>query len=519
MSKPHREQRHKGKTPGVTRWRRTLSRRDVLRLGVGAAIPGLLVMRGTGSVAAEAPRPNVLLITSDDQSKFDVGCYGNEAVQTPATDALAAEGVRFERCYTVSAICVPSRAVMMTGLYPHANGCHGFHQLRPDVRPLTAYLRDAGYRVGLVGKRHLKPWEVYRFEYAPEEKTKTRDPVPYQQWVRGFFEFLKASGPAEPFFLMVNFHDPHRPFPIPGTKKGLTAEVPDPIDRGKVKIHPTLFDVPDVREEEGRYFDAIHRMDRALGLVFAELDAAGHADDTLVIFLGDNGGAFPFSKATQYEAGINMPCIMRWPGVMRPDTVSDALLSFIDVTPTILELAGIRIPGDMHGESFAPLLLGRTEKHRDVFFGSQTDHASQPGTPMRSVIAGHSKYIYNFAPEAKYRMNAMGGLTWKAMVAAAETNERYAERVNQFLHRPQEELYDLSVDPYEQKNLAADDACAAELKAMRRRLVAHMDEIDDPFLAAYSFASDAQKQRMRASYDEYLAFDGARAEARRKRRQ
>ncbi len=461
-----------------------------------------------------AQRPNILLIISDDHGKFYTGCYGNDSIRTPNMDRLAGEGLKFNNCFTVAAICVPSRAVLMTGKYPHTNGAFAFKECYSYIKPMTAYLEQAGYHCGLVGKRHIGPLagegtaDIYKFEYVSPDlpSAMERDNNAFLAQFGDFFRLYRHQRKAGPFFLMVAFHDPHRPFPIPGEKKGVSQEVSDPVDRPKVLIPPNLPDLPDVREDTGRYYDAIQRLDDGIGMILKELDKSGYASQTIVIYTSDHGAPFPFAKATQYDAGLAVPFIIRWPGHLKPSTTTDALVSFVDFAPTILEMARIAPPVDMQGKSFAPLLRGESDRHRDFLYGSQTEHAVWPPTPMRSVRSARYKYIYNFEYKGEIAQDAMNNISWLAMNGAGvrRNNPALSARIKSFLHRPNEEFFDLQADPYEMNNLAADPSVQGELENMRKQLTEHMEQIGDPFVALLPTASAEMQNRFKPLYDDYL---------------
>ncbi len=461
--------------------------------------------------ARVATRPNILLFTADDHGKLDTGCYGNDAVRTPTLDSLAASGLVFDNMHTTTAICCPSRTALMTGLYPHTSGVFGLKPADDAVTPLTSHLVDAGYVCALVGKRHLAPWEAYRFEYAPTDPKQEeggRSIAAYEADVRGFFQRRRVEADTRPFFLMVNFHDPHRPF----REQFVDA---DAKPFAAVRIPPTLPDIPETRTEFTLYYHYIERLDRGVALCLAALRDAGLADNTLVIYTSDHGAAFPFAKTTLYEAGLCVPFIASWPGHTAAHSRTIALASFIDFAPTILEVAGAPVPEELRGESFASWLrAGAQPAPRDdaCVYGSQTDDIFRPSFPMRSVRCGTWKYIYNFSdkPDAA-SANVTTGLTWQGMLAAAATDTALAARVASYERRPHEELFDLAQDPFELTNLAADSLHRAQLEDLRRKLVSQMDAIDDPFLSILPFATAEQQSRLRPAYDAYLAYDAERA--------
>jgi len=463
--------------------RDSISRRDFLaKAATGSAALMLSRVPWTFAAGKDAPRPNILFLISDDHGKIDLGCYGNKHVRTPHLDAFAAQGTIFERAFTITAVCTPSRTCFYTGLYPHASGSYGFHNMKRGMKIIPEYLHDAGYRTGCIGKLHLMPKKGAKSDtYVPvKELGHGRDVDGYAREVKKFC----AVGPKDkPFFLQVGFADPHRPFPTPGIKEGKKAEVANPHDPADVYIPPTLADIPPVRKEMAQYYDAIHRLDRGIGLVVKALDDAGLAKDTLVIYAGDHGGAFPFSKTTLYDGGLNVPFIARWPGKLAVGARTDTMVHFVDLLPTFLELAGAKVPEKLQGKSFAPVLRDGAKKHRDVVFGSHTTHFYSPSCPSRSIREDRYHYIYNLAAGNEFRSDSLVGITFQAMLKASRKDPALAERLKRLKYRPREELYDVQADRFELKNLADDPKFAVEVKRMNKRLAAFMKEIDDPWLS------------------------------------
>jgi len=458
--------------------RRTLSRRAFFRAGLAAPF-ALKLTRGESAMGTS--RPNIVIIVSDDQGKLDLGCYGNELCTTPNLDSLAREGMRLTSAFTPTAICTPSRSAFLTGLYPHRSGAYGFRSINPGVRTLPELIAKAGYRTGIIGKVHVSPLNQFPFEVMAGvgQLGFGRDVDKYAAEVKKFLKETKDK----PFFLMVSYADPHRPFPKKGIKKGRAAEVPDPHDPRKVLIPPFLFDTPETRVEIAQYYDAIRRMDRGVGLVLKALREQGKEGNTAIFFTSDNGMPFPFAKTTLYDAGINMPFIVRWPGVVKRGSVCDAMVSFIDILPTCLDIAGATIPGDIDGRSFLPVLRGEKRQLREAVFASHTDHARKPRVPSRAIRTRRYKYIYNFRPDLEFKNNAMNSPTWKSMLQKAKTDPKVAARVRLLKSRPREELYDLNTDPHELNNVAEDSVSRPVLLKLRSRLRKWMTKQKDPFLA------------------------------------
>ena len=458
--------------------RPTLSRRAFLKGGLAA--PFALRLSRCESEAKTA-RPNIVIIVSDDQGKLDLGCYGNKFCTTPNLDSLARQGMRMTGAFTPTAICTPSRSALLTALYPHRSGAYGFRSIKPGVHTLPELIAKAGYRTGIIGKVHVSPLSQFPFDVLVDmgQLGSGRDVHKYATELEKFLKETKGK----PFFLMVCYADPHRPFPRKGGKNRKAAEVPNPHDPRKVLIPPFLHDRAETQRELAQYYDAIRRMDRGVGLVLKALREQGKENNTVIFFTSDNGMAFPFAKTTLYDAGINMPFIVRWPGVVKAASASDALVSFIDILPTCLDIAGASVPGEIDGRSFLPVLRGEKADLRDAIFASHTDHARKPRVPSRAVRTRRHKYIYNFRPDLEFKNNAMNSVTWKSMLDRADADAKIAARVRLLRFRPREELYDLETDPYGLTNLAEDPSCKVVLLALRTQLRKWMERQKDPFLA------------------------------------
>jgi N-sulfoglucosamine sulfohydrolase len=416
----------------------------------------------------------LLVLLSDDQSDSDVGCYGNASCVTPNIDALARNGVRFERAYTAVGVCQPSRSSLYTGLYPTKHGALGFGPIASDVATWPELLNAAGVATAMIGKLDVDPPEKFPFEYLVKAKDmpSRRDPA---QFERCFREFL-ASVRERRFAAVIAFHDPHRPF---------EEEAPErpAVDPKALEVPAFLWDTPDTRLDLARYYDCVARLDRGVGRVLAALADAGHAEDTLVIFTSDNGASFPFAKSTLYEAGVRMPFVAHGPGVR--SGVSGEFVSLLDVLPTALELFGLP-PRAVDGASLAPLLFEGRALDRGSFVSMQTDNLGGESFPSRALHARRWKYIRNFRSDTAAVTNVVGHtLTWESGKALARTDERVAKRMESYIYRPVEELYDLERDPCELANLAEDASAAAVRDASRDKLRAWMHAHGDPMLASW----------------------------------
>lgn len=441
---------------------------------------------------------NVLLITADDLNYNSVGCYGCAIPNiTPNIDRMASEGILFNHGYVNIAVCQPCRQSIMTGRYPHNNGAPGFDPIAPEVPTLQEQLRKAGYLNAILGKeKHLKPMERYCWDYCKTEGDLAsgvgigRDPALYYQYTAEFLS--KAKDEGKPFFLMANSHDPHRPFA--GSDQELRAWGKDlPVYRRKVSpeevtVPRFLFDLPEVRLEIAEYYTSVHRCDEIVGAVLKALDESEYRDNTIVMFISDNGISVPFAKSNCYLNSNRTPWIVRWPGHVRAGGVDDQhFISGIDYMPTILDALGLPQTPGMDGRSFLPLLEGEQQEGREVVFTEFHKIFARIEYPMRSVQNAKYGYIVNFWSDGKKRItgDALSGRTFQAMKQAAESDEAMAERVQLFQYRVPEELYDYHADPDGLVNLIDDPNLQEVTKHLKQLLHAEMQRTHDPLLSEF----------------------------------
>ena len=451
------------------------------------------------SPAPPTTPPNVLLISLDDMDAGTPGAFGGPTGVTPRIDALASEGMLFRRAHVATAVCQPSRSAIMTGRWPHRNGAEGFEPIDDGVPLLTSLLAERGYLCGILGKvTHLAPVDRFGWDTAIDmpDLGMGRNAEVYGQQVR---EFLAgASTQDRPWFLMANAHDPHRPFHGSAQEQEWFSEeqrasYPGPSDGLEVTGEAPpgfLPDLPGVREEFHEYLASCRRADDVVAEVLAALDDSGQRDDTLVLFLSDNGMAFPFAKANCYLRSTLTPFIVRWPGVVEPGSEeTEAFVSMLDLFPTICEAVGADA-GPHDGQSLMPLLTRQeTEpRARERIFSVFHETAMKSRFEMRCVQDGRWGYIWNAWAdgEATYRAENMMGLSWPAMLEAAETDPGVVSRVEFYLSRTAEELYDLEADPHALDNLAQSPQRHAELEDARGALAAWMRDVDDPLTSRYA---------------------------------
>jgi len=455
-----------------------------------------------GSLASNARLPaarplNIVLFTADDLDRNSLGCYGATVPDiTPNIDRFAKQSLKFNNAYVNSAICVPSRGILATGRYPHNNGVNGFFKMKADnATPLLMeILREHQYTVGILGKLgHSTPKSDFTWDYAFDQADlgDGRSPSAYYERTKAFFEKCRKGN--KPFYFMVNSHDPHRPFFNPEIPLKDGQERPSRIySPEEIAVPGFVPDLPGVRQELSYYFNSVRRLDDTFGRVMQALEESGYADNTLVIFLSDNGIAIPFAKANTYYASNRTPFLVRWPGLTKDGAINDKdFIATVDYLPTLLEALHIPLPAGIDGRSFLPLLQGKEQPDRTKIYAEIDYKAGGGATPMRSVQNKRYTYIFNaWADGERVYANNNEGLTLKSMVDAAATNTEIAERVEGYKFRAPEEFYDLERDPDGLHNLINDPNYSAEVATLRKDLEAWMLKTHDPLLTVYRLRNE-----------------------------
>jgi N-sulfoglucosamine sulfohydrolase len=414
--------------------------------------------------------PHIVLFMADDFSWHDSEPYGATDVRTPNMAQLAREGMRFDRAFAAAPTCTPSRSAIYTGLFPYRNGAHPNHSLiKAGVKTLPDYFHDLGYRVVLAGKTHIGPREQFAFEYLKGSNFMPpgKKHVLWTELDTSRVETLLAEhDKGKPLCLLVCTHSPH-----------VFWMDNQGYDAAKISVPAYLLDTPQTRQMRTKYYTEVTHMDAQLGEVETSMKKHGYVDNTLLIFTADQGAQWPMSKWTLYDAGIRAPLIVRWPRRVKPASTSGALVSLIDLLPTMLEAAGGAAPKDLDAKSFLPVLTGARDDHRDATFALNTGDKDMNRSPMRAVRTAKYKYILNLLPDAVFKTHITdaggedGLFYWKSWEKrAADGDERAKAVIERYRHRPAEELYDVEADPYELKNLAADPARASDLESLRQKL-------------------------------------------------
>lgn len=434
-------------------------------MALSALLVSAVPVSAAGAAAAAGKRPDIVVFLSDDHTAADSSVYGSKDVVTPSMERVARDGMVFDRAFVASPSCAPSRAALLTGLMPARNGAEANHSRpRPEIRKLPSYFQELGYEVVAMGKvGHYKQTEEYGFDLTAHMGYHDDEAVP------AALAWLRQRKSGRPLALFVGTNWPHVPWPEP-----LAGKAPS-----EVIVPPTQVDTPATREARLRYYAAIARMDTELGQVY-DLAREKLGAETIFIHSSDHGAQFPFGKWTCYESGIRSPLIVVWPGVVKPGTRTDAMVSWVDLLPTLLEAAGGTAPADLDGRSFLKVLRGETDSHREKIFVSHSGDGNMNVYPTRAIRDGRWKLILNLHPEFEFNSHVNKGRAkeefyyWGSWAAKAESDPAAAAVVKRYHQHPALELYDLEADPSELKNLAADPGQALRVKAMRAELEAWM---------------------------------------------
>lgn len=493
----------------------------------------------TACSAEEAADRNIVFFITDDESPT-LGCYGDPIAHTPRIDALAKDGVLFNNAFATTASCSASRSVVLSGLHNHKNGQYGhqhhFHKFNAYANvvslSLPRVLANEGYRTAHIGKYHVGPEEVFKFE-TRILKSDTRNPVAMAQQCR---EFISDRNDKRPFFLYFGTSDPHRGGGVDNTSKlklkanlfgnrknrksheGVEEVFYDPAN---VPIPAFLTESPETREEVAQYYQSVSRIDQGLGKLIEILKDAGVYDKTLIVFTSDHGMAFAGGKTTVYEPGLKVPFVVRNPYVESRGFETDAMISHIDITPSLLDFAGgldqesngptkwvdpnkfwrdqgfltrdNRSGGNRfrsyHGKSWLPVVARETTAHHDAVFASHTFHEITMYYPMRVVRDAKYKLIWNIAHGLDYPFatDLWAASSWQAQFQKGPAAMYGTKTVDQYIHRPKFELYNIANDPHESRNLAVESEYANVLKEYQLKLKQMQKELEDPWISKWDY--------------------------------
>jgi len=488
------------------------------------------------SLPSFAAERNIIFIITDDQSPT-LGCYGDPVAYSPAVDSLATDGTLFQRAYATTASCSASRSVVMSGLHNHYNGQYGhthnyhkFESFRNVISlSLPRVLANEGYRTAQIGKYHVAPEEV--FHYQTYLKGNARNAV---QMANASEAFITVND-DRPFFLYFATSDPHRGGgkdkdyegefppdlfgnrPHDGSFEGVEEKFYGPKD---VIVPAFLPDTHESRTELAQYYQSCARIDQGVGRLIEILKENDLYDKTLMVFTSDHGMAFPGAKTTIYEGGLRVPFIVRDPYQKNRGVQSNAMISHIDITPSLLDFAfgldkkknqpkkiipastfykgknyvfmenmGTGKMDTYHGKSWIGILGNPRARHWDVIFGSHTFHEIQMYYPMRSVNDGQYKLIWNIAAGLPYPFasDLWAASTWQAQLAKGDDTPYGLMTVNEYVNRPTWELYHLAETGHEDKNLAYDPHYASVLERLQNKLKEYQEKTSDPWIMKWVY--------------------------------
>ncbi|PQO26354.1 sulfatase [Blastopirellula marina] len=445
------------------------------------------------SVSIAADQLNILLITADDLG-LQLSCYGDPVAQTPNMDQLAQQSVQFQTAYVSQASCSPSRSTLFTGLYPHGNGHYGLananvgFQVHPELYEylLPNMLKQAGYRTGIIGKLHVNPEKQFQFDMRQGNGFGSRQVKRQVQYAR---EFISQSQ-EQPWFLMFNMFDPHvardrkpgggqGPQYFPDLVEGLPKSV---LKTEDVPAWPwQQIDTPEQRTKIAGYYNCVHRIDEAVGMLTTMLHETNHWDNTLIIFLGDHGPPFARGKTSCYEAGLRVPFLARWPGVSQPHA-SQRLVGSIDIYPTILDAAGVNLPEQLHGCSLRTVLTpSDSADWRDTLAAEFHYHGASPFFPRRAITDGRFKLIHNLHAGKLSASASVDGDQAPAFAKRLGADHPARQAMERLENPPEWELYDLNEDPIEFVNLSNDPVFSDQKKRLKQALSAWQEQTEDPF--------------------------------------
>lgn len=430
---------------------------------------------------------NVVLILADDQGGH-LSSMGTKGISTPNVDALAKEGMQFSNAFAVVPSCSPSRSAINTGMYPHANG-HWRNTITPKlsdpeiefgrsstrvdkvgiheyIQTLPEILHQNGYYTGITQKFHMSP--PWKFPYS-EKNTVHNDPREYESFIK---EFVKNAG-EKPFFIQANISPPHRSFESHMRK--FPEYLPNIED---IQVPEYLANTPKMRQDLQKYYGSVQLADACAGAIVKALRKSGVYENTLIIYTSDHGEPYHRAKASAYYAGLHVPFVVSGPGVEK-NIKNDALISLIDIMPTILDALNIEAPNTVQGKSLMPVFTRNKSsvEGREYVFGEHNSHGPnrKEHYPSRMVFDGKFYYIRNLMPDKSYLLpddlkvkKGWGNQSYEATLEAENTHPiQFQLLKNLESGRPPEELYDMQNDPGQLHNLISEESYKSKIEELR----------------------------------------------------
>ncbi|MFI3259076.1 MAG: sulfatase [Rikenellaceae bacterium] len=433
----------------------------------------------SAAAASADERPNIIVIMADDLDTSELSCYGGQNLTTPNIDRLAEQGLRFTNNFASTAMSVPIRASLYTGLYPARHGSYQNHKFTFEgTQTVNDYLPELGYRVARAGKQHPSPKWVYNFrELSGFLVNCVADYVPFS--TDGIEEFISESD--DPFLLYVCSTNPHAPW---------NAGDPSEFNASELVLPPNMVDNASIREIYTKYLAEVRELDNEVGGVVAALDRCGKSENTIIIFLGEQGPQFPGGKWSCWGNGLNSAMIATHPSFIDKGVTTDALVQYEDILPTLIDIAEGKAVKNLDGKSFKKVLYGKSDSHREWAYGIHNNYPEGNPYPIRSIRDGRYALIVNLTPEVQYHekhlMPAKGKSNtgvWEAWCESQGSGEEFDFLNERYLHRPAMELYDLEVDPEELDNLAERPEHQKRIAKMSRELYKWMEQQGDTGVA------------------------------------
>lgn len=471
----------------------------------------VLVCLLSGNLLNAAERPNLLIITVDDMNADSLGAYGCPLADTsPNIDAFSKDALRFKYAHVQVGNCMPGRNIMWSGMFSHINGVEGFvPNQKADYPVLCDLANDAGYFTAIRGKvKHSTPYAPYAWDAVLDEDPSgkpwhIKDAKSYGQSARQGMTMAKQAN--QPFCLLMNISDPHKPF-YSQAKRGTTFDDPHVPSRvftaEEVPVPGFLPEDDVIREELALYYSSVRRADDCFAEIMTALDESGQADNTFVMFLSDHGMPLPFAKTQLYHHSTRTPLMIRWPGVTNPGTEDEThMVSAIDFLPTLLDVMQHKHPAPerLHGRSFAPLLHGESQPGRDFVILQYNENAGRNRHPMRGIQTREHLYLYNpwSNGQRKFATATMGTMTYRQLVKLAKNEPEIAARLDLFDHRVLEELYGVATEPDCLTNLIDQPQSQAVANQLRQQLLQALTEMNDPVAP---LLADVENRKLREAY-------------------
>ena len=435
-------------------------------------IAGVLSSIGLNAAGAKDTKPNIVVFLADDAG-MDFGCYNNKGIKTPNVDRLASLGVRFKHAFLTSPQSSPSRTSMLTGKFAHTIGTEDLHvPLDTSIRMLPEYLRKTGYTTAFALKTHWGAQNDQKFDtaikggYLPNKGGLTED------FFNNYTSFIE-SNKAKPFFIWIGFTDPHRPY--------IKANIPQVNRPQNTTVPPFLVDDPETCDDLADYYNGISRLDSDIGRMTEVLERNGLMENTVIIFLSDNGMPFPRAKGTLYDSGIQTPLVIYWKNKAQGGSVhSNGLVSSIDLAPTILDIAGIDKPADMFGTSLVPLIKDPAKRGSDFIFAERNWHDCEEY--IRCIRTERYKVIYNAYYELPHGTahDLSTSPSWYSLRRNLREGLLKPQQMQIFTApRAMIEVYDLQNDPGELVNVGDMPQYRADAEKLTRQLVNWQKETGD----------------------------------------